>query len=78
MHFEINSNGTTTVVDKTSFPALSDIPAGDKSYIEIPVVGNGDAEDNMHIKITAYGDRLQANVSNNKIGSTEMIIKVKK
>ena len=78
MHFEINSNGTTTVIDKTSFPALSDIAAGDKSYIEIPLVGNGDAEDNMHIKITAYGDRLQANISNNKIGSTEMIIKVKK
>ncbi len=78
MHFEINTNGMTTLVDKSVFPALLDIPAGDKSYIEIPLIGKADMDGNMHIKITAYGDRLQASVSNNKIGSTEMIIKVKK
>lgn len=77
MYFRIDYNGTTTQIDKQNYPNLSEIVARDKSMIEIPLIAQGDKDGNMHITVTAYGDRLQSTVTNTKLGSTDILIKVR-
>ena len=77
LSFNVILDGTSTLIDKSTFPALSDIPAGDKSMIEIPIIGKAEADGYMHLSITANGDRLQSTVTNTKIGSTDFLIKVR-
>lgn len=77
MYFRVDYNGTSTQIDKNIYPSLSEIVARDKSAIEIPLIAQADKDGNMHITITAYGDRLQSNVTNTKLGSTDILIKVR-
>ncbi len=77
LYFILSYNGTSTIVNKDNFPDLIDIGAGNKSSIELPLIGQADLDGSMRISIVAYGDRLQSNITNNKLGSTDISIKVR-
>lgn len=77
LYFVLSYNGTSTTVSKDNFPDLADIVAGNKSSVELPLIGQADADGNMRISITAYGDRLQSSVANNKLGSADISIKIR-
>ena len=77
LYFVLSYNGTSTIINKDNFPDLVEISAGNKSSIELPLIGQPDIDGNMRISIVAYGDRLQSSITNNKLGSTDISIKVR-
>lgn len=77
LHFVIIYNSTSTNINKEYYPQLADIAAGSNGSISIPIIGDGDKSGNMRIGIVAYGDRLQASITNNKIGNADILVKVR-
>ena len=77
LYFVLSYNGTSTIVNKDNFPDLADIVAGNKSSIELPLIGQADVDGSMRISIVAYGDRLQSSVTNNKLGGTDVSFKIR-
>ena len=77
LHFVLVYNSTSTNINKDNYPNLADIGGGTTGSISVPIIGDGDKNGIMRVGIIAYGDRLQSSMSNDKVGNSDIAIKVK-